>query len=682
MKNVSNYKLARNMTKTVTPVMTPFKTRLFFAITIFTPVVILVFLEIALRVFDYGTDLSLFNKYIVWGKTYYQMNPGIKDRYFGTSEFQPSTDPVFFQVPKPEGTYRIFAIGESTTAGYPYWFNGAFPDYLETRLRKIFPDKKIEMINLGMTATNSFTALDILKDLPAYQPDLIVYYGGHNEFYGALGVASNLSAGRYRLLTEAYLTLIHLRTFQLVRNVIHGIAQLFGSKEEPLARGTEMERVARGRLVPFGSPLYDAAYSIFRDNLEGMKNYCREHGLPLIIGTQVSDLRDQKPFVSGHSPGISQESKMRFDGLFKKGISLQSAGSWDSAAAVFRSAILLDSLYADAHYRLAQCLDTLGEKEAALNQYIMARDYDELRFRTDSKFNDLIRSMSDNKYCFVADVSEAFKSLSPDSLIGHNLIFEHLHPNSKGAFEIAKCYSDVMRTNSMIASTISWDREDTVSDARIWEDRHVTDIDERMARFSVDWLISGWPFKDELPSIRPVPAADTLDWIAEEAVAGKISWVDAHMYAIRYYERRSDWDDVSRVYRTLLDEAPLDLGLHDDLAQSYIKENRTADAAAVLVNSIHIYPTLQAYRTLGDIMMRMSRPDSAADYYERTEDFAETPAERVQNETALCYAYARGGEYAKAKGKLLEMLAENPGNQAARRLLQDIEAITTGRPTK
>lgn len=655
--------------------LTPRKKIAFFLITIFIPILFLVVLELALRIFGYGVDMSLFKKHVVLGKTYYQMNPDVKYRYFGTSQFQPATSPTFFQVPKPKGVYRIFCLGESTTSGFPFYFNGAFPAYLQTRLHLLFPDKKIEVINLGMVATNSYTALDITRELARYQPDLIIYYGGHNEFYGALGVASNLSVGSYRAITELYLKLVRLRTFQLVRNAIHGIVGLFVHQNSNYARGTEMEQVAHGRLVPYESPMYKAAYRIFRDNMEAMKRYCRSKGIPIIMGTQVSDLRDQPPFVSGNTLGISKQALAAFQALYKEGIDLQTEGKWDSAAADYRKAVALNPLYADAHYRLAQCFDTTGAKLDALQQYTIARNYDELRFRTDSNFNNLIRSMANGKYCFVADVVKAFKAASPDSLIGHNLIFEHLHPNSRGAFLIAKCYADAMSRAGLLASPKAWEDADTISEAEIWHDRVVTTIDEDMANASVAWLTSGWPFKDTEPSLRSVPRIDTLDWISEQAVAGNVSWVGAHVEAINYFQRRGNWKEVAEIYRSLLSISPLDLQLHSDLAQAYLKEGNYALAERTMLASARLYPDYQTYKTLGDIMMRLSKPDSAAAFYMKMKDFASTTEEKMRSGMILSYALARAGQFESAKAELTELLREYPNFVMARRLLEDIQAM-------
>jgi len=57
--------------------LTPLKKRVFLAITLSFPVVLLVGLELALRWFQYGPDLSLFKLHQIRGQSYYLMNPAL-----------------------------------------------------------------------------------------------------------------------------------------------------------------------------------------------------------------------------------------------------------------------------------------------------------------------------------------------------------------------------------------------------------------------------------------------------------------------------------------------------------------------------------------------------------------------------------------------------------------------------
>ena len=653
--------------------LTPARKIGFLAVTFLLFVFLVVSLEYCLRWFGYGVEVGLFQRHTIRGANFLRMNHNVKFRYFGSSKFSPSTSPDYFRMPKPEGMYRIFVLGGSTTVGFPYYYNGSFTAYLEQRLKTLFPQKKVEVINLGMTATNSYTARDIGLELEAYQPDLIVDYDGHNEFYGALGVASNQAAGSSRIATLLYLRLIRYRSFQLFRFMVDGVAGLFWGKEEAGVRGTEMEQAAKGHYIPIGSRTYQDAYSMFKDNLHDLSACCRETKTPLILCTQVSDLKDQPPFVSGETKGINQDEKEMLHQELERGKDYQSKSSWDSAEAAFHKAIAADSLYAEAHYLLAQCLEARGRGAEAFLEYRRARDLDELRFRTDSRFNDLIRSMDDGSGCFVSDVERDFERRSTDSLVGHNLITEHLHPNSRGYFLLARTIAQTMREHQLMASAGEWNVADTLNEDRLWNARNVTLLDDRAAARSVEILTSAWPFRGEAVSPPEIPPGDTLGRIAGELATGHIDWNKAHEQAIAFYEHRGDLAGEAAEYEAMISEIPLDLQLYLDLAKVYFRAKRFDALAGTLLRSLDIYPTLQAYRTLGDVfLLQQGDPAGSLKYYERMGDFAQSPQERLQNDFALCYAYAKAGEIAKAKERLQGMLAVHPGFAPAQELLREL----------
>ncbi|MBI5669928.1 MAG: SGNH/GDSL hydrolase family protein [Chloroflexi bacterium] len=87
------------------------------------------------------------------------------------------------QQPKPAGTFRIVALGGSTTYGFglPRW-EDAYPAQLETILREQYGYEQVEVINAGvewytsweMLANFAFRVLDL-------DPDLIILYEATND---------------------------------------------------------------------------------------------------------------------------------------------------------------------------------------------------------------------------------------------------------------------------------------------------------------------------------------------------------------------------------------------------------------------------------------------------------------------------------------------------------------------
>lgn len=647
------------------------KRRAFLLFTLFFPIFLLVLAEFTLRSARYGSDLSLFTTETINGKTYAFVNPDVKARYFARVDFTPNISPDHFQMPKPDSTFRIFCLGGSTTAGFPYSFVGSFSTFLRDRLKAMFPEWNIEVINLGMTATNSFTVLDLARELFDYQPDLLIVYDGHNEFYGALGVASRESVFGSRWLTKLYLRLVHFRTFQLLRDLYVGALSVLGSDNDEAQRGTMMERLARGQYIPYGSDLYWKCYEIFKDNVEELAELCKDHGVPLFLGGQVSNLRDQPPFVSRleETPVVPE-----FDLHYARGKNLMNEGRFADAMTELESSLRFDSLHADAHYSLARCLDTLGRKSEALVHYVKARDYDMLRFRTSSDFNNLLRQMDDDRLITFVDIERKFKANASDSLIGNGLILEHLHPNARGYFLIAKEYAWKMHWRKLIVHTDDeWNRRDNLDDERLWNERAMTELDERCARRRIELLTSGWPFQPEQQPIADISPTDTIGVIAEQMVRGLITWEQGHVTAAEHYARRKDYPAVEREYKALINQIPYNVSAYLLLGQVYLHQNKNLEAAGILVRSLDVQQTFFAYRTLGMLALD---PPVAIDFFEHALHLAGSRQEKIEAGFLLAQAYVRGGEKEKAVSTLKDVLAIQPDFGPAKQLLVYLQPAT------
>jgi tetratricopeptide (TPR) repeat protein len=646
--------------------------RLYFGIMIAFPLFLFGFIEGGLRILGYGPDLSLFITENLNGREYHIMNPGVKDRYFSRVSFLPSTSPDYFLVPKPEGTFRVFCLGGSTTVGFPYWYNASFSSFLADRLHRAFPERQIEVINLGMTATNSYTALDMAREIMDYEPDLVVVYDGHNEFYGALGVASRESMGGSRWLSQLSLRLIHLRTFLAMRDGYALLVKLFAA-DDPSSRGTMMEKLARGRYIPYGSDLYNAGLEVFRANLLDICELCTSRGVPLILGTQVSNLRGLPPFISTDASTLPPDAQLRFHTSFNAGESAMMTGAYDSALTSFHGALAVLPAHAETHYRIARCLDTLGRRAEARAAYRLARDYDELRFRTSTDFNDAILAMDNGTTVAAVDMERIFASQSPDSIIGNGLILEHLHPSAYGQFLLARGYAEAMRSRGIVAPTVEWGRRDTIADAVLWSERRVTPVDERLAERRTEVLVTAWPFQETEGLVSAIPARDTISQIADRATRGEIHWLQAHEAAIEYYEARHDAAGLEREYRAIIAQFPqVNVMPYLRLAHLYLEAGRPAEMEDLLRRSLNVKPTLLAYRALGDVALRSNRPAEAERLYGAMFTFALSPQEQVENGYLLAVAHHQAGHADLALKRLADVLRLKPDHMPAITLMAKI----------
>src|ERR1700733_13461216 len=149
---------------TTTPRPSKSRVRLFRVIAFTLPFLLLLVGELSLRLFHYGYDTALFIE-APGNKDYLEFNPNASKKYF-TDQLNATTgnrEP--FRKVKEPGTLRIFVLGESTTIGYPYFHNGSFHRWLQYRLEREFPDKKLEVVNLSLTAVNSYTVLGFAREV-------------------------------------------------------------------------------------------------------------------------------------------------------------------------------------------------------------------------------------------------------------------------------------------------------------------------------------------------------------------------------------------------------------------------------------------------------------------------------------------------------------------------------------
>ena len=84
---------------------------------------------------------------------------------------------------KPENTYRIFAVGGSTTFGSALLDHQTWPYYLQKKFDVSGLSTTIEVINAGISGASSKDETLLIKErLLDYDPDLYIVYDGWNDF--------------------------------------------------------------------------------------------------------------------------------------------------------------------------------------------------------------------------------------------------------------------------------------------------------------------------------------------------------------------------------------------------------------------------------------------------------------------------------------------------------------------
>ena len=407
---------------------------------VLAPTLALAGLEGALRLTGYGYPTSFFLPGKARGQDIIIENQKFGWRFFGRALAR-TPRPMAIPVVKPANTRRIFVFGESAAFGDPDPDFG-FPRVLEVLLRDRFPGTRFEVVNAAMTGINSHVVLPIARDCAGQNGDVWVIYMGNNEVVGPFGSGTVFGP------QGASLGLIRgSLAFQATRT-----GELFG---EVLRRAKEGRRPAHsewggmemflGHQVRLDDPRMETVYSHFEQNLADILRIGTSHGANIVVSTVVSNLKDCAPFASQHGPNLMDVEKEKWERLYRAGIDAEAAGKTNDALESFQAAAKIDPHFAELQYRLGQVCLALDRDEEARWYFIRARDEDTLRFRADSRINEIIRKSAgtrEKEHIILADAEYVLGRKSPHGLPGDELLHEHVHLNFEGNYALARLLAD------------------------------------------------------------------------------------------------------------------------------------------------------------------------------------------------------------------------------------------------
>lgn len=414
------------------------------------PVVILGLLELVLRLIGFGYPTGFLLASQRDGQDVLVQNNQFGWRFFGAAMAR-TPAAICFPKAKDPNTVRIMVFGESAAFGDPDPRFG-LPRMLEAMLELRYPDTRFEVVNAGMTAINSNVILPIARDCAAANADIWVIYMGNNEVVGPFGAGTVFGQQTPPLaLIRANLALKTTRTGQFIDGLLGKLHQPPASKSE--WGGMEM---FLNQQVQADDPRMSVVYDHFARNLSDIIKAGRRSGVGIVVSTVAVNLRDSAPFASAHKRSLSEADKTKWEGFYESGITAQTAGKFDVASGWYREATQIDGDFAELQFREGRCALALGKTNDAQKAFAAARDLDTLRFRCDTRLNDLIRqtvSMRNDQRIVLADAERAFAEESPDGLPGSDAFYEHVHLTFEGNYLLAR--SIAPKVESLLPGKIS-----------------------------------------------------------------------------------------------------------------------------------------------------------------------------------------------------------------------------------
>ena len=570
---------------------------MFRAILAAAPFVLLGLVEAGLRLVGFGHELEPLFVPSPQQPTYLQANPRAVLRLFVDPAQAPpvSIETAYFRARKAPGTFRVFVQGESSAAGFPYGLGASLAGVLDQRFERAFPSREIEVISTALAAVNSYALADFADEILAQQPDAIVIYVGHNEYFGVLGAGSTLRMAGSPTLTRAYLAVREWRLFQLVARVLGWTGR---RADAPAVTGfdTLMAGVAGDRAIPYGSALFRRGEEQFTANLDRLLARYAEAGVPVFIGTLVSNERDQAPLA------------------MLAGIEGDATGAAKMA------------------YHTAQDAEGAGKYEAARDGYAWARDLDPLRFRAPAVFNSIVAVQARRHGATLVDVHRRFVDASAHGLVGKNLLLEHVHPNLDGYFVLADAFFD-----AMVEAGLPGEPEVRIDDAQARREMPVTDIDRWLGEYKVRRIEAAWPFTIE--SVRPglPPPGSEAERLAQALYTEQLNWPEAQDALRRHYRETGNRPEYARSTTVLADAFPFAASLQFEAAAALIEVGRPADGWRYAERAIALEPRVANHLLVGaHALLASGRREQGRALLERALaiDPANATARRVLQELA------------------------------------------------
>lgn len=473
------------------------------------PLTFLALVELSLWIFNAYSQPPLFLE-VKEDPGYMMINSQVGERYFDSNVMPvPNLYPQRFAKHKNTQTTRIFCVGGSTTAGFPYEMTVPFPKQLEMMLEVNHPERQFEVLNLGLSAINSFTVLDWVPEILDQDPDLILMYMGHNEFYGAYGTGSTISLGHDGRIVRLVMKMQKFRTVQMISSLFRGMSKPPSAVDNP----TLMEKVIDDKFIESSSVLRVKTRHNFASNMEIILSRFQTAGIPVVVSNLASNMKDQIPLDITSIPG--KESSKAY-GLYQKGLREFNQGDTATAYISFRR----------------------------------ARNSDQVPFRGNDYINEIIFNKASQYGARQVDMEIAFRRASQTGIPGDELFCDHLHPNPVGYHLMAREFLDVIYNSGIILRP----QDEITSTAPIL----VTDLDWEIGNLKIYKLLHRWPFGDKpvdyseyVSPYGPATLEITKDYLFDHTIWGK-----AHEEMAEHFLEIEEFAKACEEYQAIVETYP------------------------------------------------------------------------------------------------------------------------------
>ncbi len=362
---------------------------------------------------------------------------------------------------KPANGLRVFTFGGSATAGLGFSPNVTFARHLERMLRRAYPERLVEVVNLGVVALAARQVKVLVEDACRnYSPDAVLIYSGNNEFLEIH--AEKYAAANANPITRLSDLVAQTHFYRLVDRFIRGAPQTPSLAQQNLsAADLRMTEDALIRDIEMKPEEIEAITDRYEKTMDGIAAVCQETQTPVVLMTVASNWRwlGRKDLPADWLDEL----------VPSKGVSL--AERYRQALALLTERIAsssLDERY-EWQFKRAAAAEILGEFQAARDDYRASMNGDPHLRRSLDAFAERVRRVAEDRGVPLVDVVEMLSAQATNGIVGFDEFYDYVHFTPRGVVLVAAEAFRMMLRGGILPDPANFAPGDYVQERFSWQ---------------------------------------------------------------------------------------------------------------------------------------------------------------------------------------------------------------------
>lgn len=568
---------------------------------------------------------------------------------------------------KPTNTRRIICLGDEITLGWPYLGHSAYPSQLRAMLQYTQPTVTWEVINAGVSGLNSTRLREILPDLDRLKPDVICLQISPGMLLMDLACQRSRSGVWLGLLYE----LKQRALFRLFGQIFHSHARTGAQEYSHLEHYRAVLEFTRARkkdqpALDFSSALPAAIES----NLRQFLQECQTRQLSVILGQSGVNLL-MPPVAATTSP-----ESLRVNAALDSVQQLIRTGLFEKAQSAIQARLDQDSLAAQWHYLNGLLKWEQKEYQSAQLSFQQACDYTRIPWRQSQALNQMLEQLAREFQLPLVPGDSLLQTTTLEPRAGNAFFVDALHPNWEGQHLLAQGFLEKIRPQFSLAS------EKPLPQAAVDSLKNTNLLDQYVGEISIQMLNRGPACMDEKKPPTVPPFGDEILWkLGMRVVRQPELWLLAHQEAAHEWAARRQFTIAARHYLAPALFDYTNFTAYHNLGYFYERHGDFLGAAQAYRHSAELNSGNPKLLTkVGNMFAMANQFQTGISFLEAALEMYQQRRYSIKNtdliaiQLSLVEAYLATQQSPKARQQLQAILALEPNQFQARKLLQKLES--------